>query len=244
MVMLYRYHSSVCLAIEYIRVYEDEVTRYESMLRGVPHTKTLPFGSKWEIVESQFSDSLSDDKLTKATRSRALSEPAIKLETATYLKEFNNIINGSNLHDKDKQDVKLNKLDAPNSQKYAKQNKRRTTHISMELAQYRVNASEMEHRLAEMKLKKNKRTKDDQTPNERSTLNKVPVNKESEPSMSTSLSDSALSTVRTTDTIDEEDDETEGIDTDDYRRPTSSSESCYHTKTGDDNSIYYAKSQL
>ncbi|CAH8876201.1 unnamed protein product [Trichobilharzia szidati] len=245
MVMLYRYHSSVCLAIEYIRVYEDEVTRYESMLRGVPHTKTLPFGSKWEIVDSQFSDSLSDDKLAKATRSRALSEPAIKLDAAAYLKEFSSIINASNLNDKEKQDVMLNKLDRPNSQKYAKQNKRRTTHISMELAQYRVNASEMEHRLAEMKLKKNKRTKDEPAPNERLTLNKVTVNKESEPTtISTSLSDSALSTVRTTDTIDEEDDETEGIDTDDYRRPTSSPESCYYTKTGDDSSIYYTKSQL
>ncbi|CAH8632972.1 unnamed protein product [Heterobilharzia americana] len=77
MVMLYRYHSSVCLAIEYIRVYEDEVTRYESMLRGVPHTKTLPFGSKWEIVEPHLSDSLSDNVMTREFRTRALSEPAI-----------------------------------------------------------------------------------------------------------------------------------------------------------------------
>ncbi|KAA3676662.1 uncharacterized protein DEA37_0010269 [Paragonimus westermani] len=35
MTMLFRYHSSVCLAICSVRIYEDEVTRYESVLRWI-----------------------------------------------------------------------------------------------------------------------------------------------------------------------------------------------------------------
>ncbi|CAH8632957.1 unnamed protein product [Heterobilharzia americana] len=95
-----------------------------------------------------------------------------------------------------------------------------------------------------MKLKKNKRAKDDQTSNEKLTVSKFTVNKEFEPTISTSLSDSALSTIRTTDTIDEEDDETGGIDTDDYPRQTPSPESCYYSKTGDDSNTYHTQSQL
>ncbi|VEL19682.1 unnamed protein product, partial [Protopolystoma xenopodis] len=34
MAILFRYHSSVCLAICFTRLYEDEVSRFESMLRG------------------------------------------------------------------------------------------------------------------------------------------------------------------------------------------------------------------
>ncbi|KAF8569259.1 hypothetical protein P879_00978 [Paragonimus westermani] len=40
MVMLFRYHSSVCLAIAFVRIYEDEVTRYESILRWVKEGTT------------------------------------------------------------------------------------------------------------------------------------------------------------------------------------------------------------
>ncbi|CAH8571033.1 unnamed protein product [Schistosoma turkestanicum] len=259
MVMLYRYHSSVCLAIEYIRVYEDEITRYESMLRGVPHTKLLPFGSKWEITESQHSNYLSPANSLTLPRHRALSEPVVKLNSSTYLKEMHTLDKNnaksssnheilSNLSEKeDKQQImKPDKLEQSKSQKYA-QNKRRTTHISMELAQYRVNASEMEHRLAEMKLKKYKRGKDDHSTNEKLTLGRFNLHKEAEPTMSTSLSDSALSTVRTTDTIneDDEDDATGGIECEDYDRQNSSPESCYCTKTGDSSSaIYLTQSQL
>ncbi|CAH8657250.1 hypothetical protein MS3_00003131 [Schistosoma haematobium] len=261
MVMLYRYHSSVCLAIEYIRVYEDEITRYESMLRGVPHTKLLPFGSKWEVIESQHPNYSLPANLLTAPRTRALSEPVVTLNPSAFLKEVhtldksNTTIHGNhqnisslNEQEEKQQTIKSNKLEQSKSQKYTNQNKRRTTHISMELAQYRVNASEMEHRLAEMKLKKYKRGKDDHSINEKLTLNRFNPHKEAEPTMSTSLSDSALSTVRTTDTINEDDDEddvTGGMECDDYERQNPSPESCYYTKTGDSSSAtYLTQSQL
>ncbi|RTG85522.1 uncharacterized protein DC041_0009304 [Schistosoma bovis] len=261
MVMLYRYHSSVCLAIEYIRVYEDEITRYESMLRGVPHTKLLPFGSKWEVIESQHPNYSLPANLLTVPRTRALSEPVVTLNPSAFLKEVhtldksNSTIHGNhqnisslNEQEEKQQTIKSNKLEQSKSQKYTNQNKRRTTHISMELAQYRVNASEMEHRLAEMKLKKYKRGKDDHSINEKLTLNRFNPHKEAEPTMSTSLSDSALSTVRTTDTINEDDDEddvTGGMECDDYERQNPSPESCYYTKTGDSSSAtYLTQSQL
>ncbi|CAH8642226.1 unnamed protein product [Schistosoma curassoni] len=261
MVMLYRYHSSVCLAIEYIRVYEDEITRYESMLRGVPHTKLLPFGSKWEVIESQHPNYSLPANLLTVPRTRALSEPVVTLNPSAFLKEVhtldksNTTIHGNhqnisslNEQEEKQQTIKSNKLEQSKSQKYTNQNKRRTTHISMELAQYRVNASEMEHRLAEMKLKKYKRGKDDHSINEKLTLNRFNPHKEAEPTMSTSLSDSALSTVRTTDTINEDDDEddvTGGMECDDYERQNPSPESCYYTKTGDSSSAtYLTQSQL
>lgn len=46
MVMLFRYHSSVCLAISFVRIYEDEVTRYESMLRWMKQ------GTSGEILQN------------------------------------------------------------------------------------------------------------------------------------------------------------------------------------------------
>ncbi|KAK4476096.1 hypothetical protein MN116_001318 [Schistosoma mekongi] len=258
MVMLYRYHSSVCLAIEYIRVYEDEITRYESMLRGVGHTKLLPFGSKWEVIESQDSNYYSQTNSLTVPRTRALSEPTVKPNSVTVSKEFhalnknNTKYSGDNLSNVDEKDdkqqiMKSNKLEQSKSNKYNNQNKRRTTHISMELAQYRVNASEMEHRLAEMKLKKYKRGKDDHSINGKLTLNKFSPNKDAELTMSTSLSDSALSTVRTTDTIneDDEDDIIDGVGCDDYTRQNSSYESCHHTKAGGSNTAtYLTQSQL
>ncbi|CAH8666589.1 unnamed protein product [Dicrocoelium dendriticum] len=47
MVMLFRYHSSVCLAISFVRIYEDEVTRYESMLRWMRQ------GESGEILQNK-----------------------------------------------------------------------------------------------------------------------------------------------------------------------------------------------
>ncbi|CAL8089967.1 unnamed protein product [Calicophoron daubneyi] len=55
MVMLFRYHSSVCLAMAFTRIYEDEVTRYELMLRwvkkdtskGFLQTQNTCFGTSW-----------------------------------------------------------------------------------------------------------------------------------------------------------------------------------------------------
>ncbi|TNN05447.1 otopetrin-2-like isoform X1 isoform 2 [Schistosoma japonicum] len=258
MVMLYRYHSSVCLAIEYIRVYEDEITRYESMLRGVGHTKLLPFGSKWEVIESQDSNYYSQTNLLAVPRTRALSEPAVKPNPVTVSKEFHALNknntkyssdNLSNVDEKDdkQQIMRSNKLEHSKPNKYNNQNKRRTTHVSMELAQYRVNASEMKHRLAEMKLKKYKRGKDDHSINGKLTLNKFSPNKDAELTMSASLSDSALSTVRTTDTIneDDEDDITGGVGCDDYTRQDSLCESYHHTKADDSNTTtYLTQSQL
>ncbi|KAF8569261.1 hypothetical protein P879_00980 [Paragonimus westermani] len=130
MVMLFRYHSSVCLAISVVRIYEDEVARYESMLRWVKQGTTREFLQKqsfdfrhiWETGESSLLNTTKDVQLS--------SEDPIE--------------------------GKLTKLDGTPKQITSKSEGhggRRNTEFTLEVARTRLAAIEENHRLTEQKLK-------------------------------------------------------------------------------------------
>ncbi|CAH8666560.1 unnamed protein product [Dicrocoelium dendriticum] len=152
MAMLYRYHSSVCLAISYTRVYEDEVTRYESMLRWVKQGTTNEFlQNQYRNLEntwgSAYDMTLKSSKTkcgqSKSVRPRFSSHPMLRIFTTQT-----NCLSRWGLRSSD-----VVKIHSSQSIKRQEKPVRRDTRINLELARIRVAATEMGHRMLEMKLK-------------------------------------------------------------------------------------------
>ncbi|KAG5442744.1 hypothetical protein CSKR_104256 [Clonorchis sinensis] len=154
MVMLFRYHSSVCLAISFVRTYEDEVTRYESMLRWVKQGTTKDFlqnchyslANTWQEDEHK-----AGQGGIQVGRNRSASHPVT----------VPNRIQVESLSTSDKRsgsdDSSLRPL--PEHLNHTLQNKERTrrdTRINLEMARIRVAASEEGHRMMERKLQQQK----------------------------------------------------------------------------------------
>ncbi|KER20970.1 hypothetical protein T265_10602 [Opisthorchis viverrini] len=154
MVMLFRYHSSVCLAISFVRTYEDEVTRYESMLRWVKQGTTKDFlqNCHYSLVNTwQEDDHKAGQGGIQAGRHRSASHPVT----------VPNRIQVESLSTSDKRsgsdDSSLRPL--PEHLNQTLQNKERTrrdTRINLEMARIRVAASEEGHRMMERKLQQQK----------------------------------------------------------------------------------------
>ncbi|TGZ63402.1 hypothetical protein CRM22_006938 [Opisthorchis felineus] len=154
MVMLFRYHSSVCLAISFVRTYEDEVTRYESMLRWVKQGTTKDFlqNCHYSLANTwQEDDHKAGQGGIQSGRNRSASHPVT----------VPNRIQVESLSTSDKRsgsdDSSLRPL--PEHLNHTLQNKERTrrdTRINLEMARIRVAASEEGHRMMERKLQQQK----------------------------------------------------------------------------------------
>ncbi|TPP43958.1 hypothetical protein FGIG_04231 [Fasciola gigantica] len=164
MVMLFRYHSSVCLAVSFERVYEDEVTRYESMLRWIKqdttkeflHSQKLALEPRWDTELEMPSQISKADSQGPGTRPRASSHPALKC-LSTIDREVSSLGEQSNQNSMemfDRPDPEYNPQDTISS--LYKEQGRRGTRINLEMARIRVAASEFEHRMTEQKLKQQK----------------------------------------------------------------------------------------
>ncbi|KAF6775365.1 hypothetical protein AHF37_04777 [Paragonimus kellicotti] len=135
MVMLFRYHSSVCLAISAVRIYEDEVARYESMLRWVKQGTTREFLQKqsfdfrriWETGESSLPNTTKNVQLSFEDQTEG---------------------NLTNLTSTPKQTINTNE----------RHNGRRDTEFTLEVARTRLAAIEENHRLTQQKLRQQRET--------------------------------------------------------------------------------------
>ncbi|CAH8666583.1 unnamed protein product [Dicrocoelium dendriticum] len=139
MVMLFRYHSSVCLAISFVRIYEDEVTRYESSLRWIKQGTTKDFLQKQRL-------SLADiwgmaDGISQISEVVVPPKPTSDGSETVQSSHFSTTVDG---------DVFKSQEELVRTQERG----RRDTQMNWELAKLRVAKSERGHRMAESKLQK------------------------------------------------------------------------------------------
>lgn len=164
MVMLFRYHSSVCLAISFERIYEDEVTRYESMLRWIKqdttkeflHSQKLALEPRWDTEIEMPSQVSKCESQGQGVRQRAASQPVLKCASVLdrEVSSLGERTNQNSVDRIDHLDVDYNPQETISS--LYKEQGRRGTRINLEMARIRVAASEFEHRMTEQKLKQQK----------------------------------------------------------------------------------------
>ncbi|KAF5403295.1 hypothetical protein PHET_03303 [Paragonimus heterotremus] len=135
MVMLFRYHSSVCLAISVVRIYEDEVARYESMLRWVKQGTTREFLQKQSFDLRRIWET-GDSTLPNTTKEIPLS---FEDPTEGNLNKSNGTFKQTTITDE-------------------RHSGRRNTEFTLEVARTRLAAIEENHRLTEQKLRQQRET--------------------------------------------------------------------------------------
>ncbi|KAF5404167.1 hypothetical protein PHET_02257 [Paragonimus heterotremus] len=144
MVMLFRYHSSVCLAIAFVRIYEDEVTRYESILRWVKEGTTKELLQKRISIlsggESEITPLIVPSVLKQLPGNKTIPSsdlwviaPSLSTLTSVESTAVNNSVEFEDLP------IIVPKV-------------RRNTQTIWEVARNNINARESFHRLTKMKL--------------------------------------------------------------------------------------------
>ncbi|KAA3682010.1 uncharacterized protein DEA37_0000808 [Paragonimus westermani] len=144
MVMLFRYHSSVCLAVAFVRIYEDEVTRYESILRWVKEGTTKELLQKrislLNVGESEITPLIVPFSLKQLSCNKAIPQSdlwVVAPSSSTLTITDSTCVNNS-----------LELEDLPRMVPKA----RRDTRTIWEVARNNISARESFHQLTKMKL--------------------------------------------------------------------------------------------
>ncbi|KAA3673087.1 uncharacterized protein DEA37_0005650 [Paragonimus westermani] len=158
MVMLFRYHSSVCLAISFVRIYEDEVTRYESMLRWLKQGTTRDFLHKLDLhlENSWMANEQGPPKISNSARdqlqpgrTRSISQPILKSQLRSTKEPVNGNGNKTNTSECGREKPREEKRIDPSRT-------RRDTQANFEMALIRVAAREAGHRMTEHRLRQHR----------------------------------------------------------------------------------------
>ncbi|KAF6778337.1 hypothetical protein AHF37_01859 [Paragonimus kellicotti] len=138
MTMLFRYHSSVCLAICSVRIYEDEVTRYECVLRRIKKDTITTF------VQNNLCGPLNLWKLLDGVRQQSRhgffkTQPHLTPICQLAIRKCSSVENIRTSHDMDC--LQTTQVDS-----------RQDTITNLEMARIRVIATEVNHRILGFKL--------------------------------------------------------------------------------------------
>ncbi|KAA3682009.1 uncharacterized protein DEA37_0000799 [Paragonimus westermani] len=158
MTMLYRYHSSVCLAVCAVRIYEDEVERYESMLRWVKQGTIKDFLHKQSTTIRHTCIKAVEGVPLFQSSEAEFPSPARTVYGESPFQPQQSIPKCSGTH---AGCVEGSDIGSQTDLEEFEQNRnrgRRDTTVNMEMARVRVAASEVAHRLIESKLRKHRVT--------------------------------------------------------------------------------------
>ncbi|KAF7262267.1 hypothetical protein EG68_00439 [Paragonimus skrjabini miyazakii] len=158
MTMLYRYHSSVCLAVCAVRIYEDEVERYESMLRWVKQGTIKDFLHKQSInLRHPFIKAVEGVSLLQ---SHDVSVPvhARKMHEESPYEPQQSVPKCGGNHAGYSEGSDIGSQTDLEKFEQNRNRGRRDTTVNMEMARVRVVASEVAHRMIESKLRKHQLT--------------------------------------------------------------------------------------
>ncbi|KAF7262266.1 hypothetical protein EG68_00438 [Paragonimus skrjabini miyazakii] len=167
MVMLFRYHSSVCLAIAFVRIYEDEVTRYESILRWVKEGTTKELLQKRISIlsggESEFAPLIPPSALKQLPSHKTIPSsdlwiiaPSLSTLTSTESTAVSNSVEFEDLP------AIMPKI-------------RRNTQTVWEVARKNISARESFHQLTKMKLIRQQQKKMSTSTNEKNASKELRI---------------------------------------------------------------------
>ncbi|KAF8563546.1 hypothetical protein P879_09705 [Paragonimus westermani] len=140
MTMLFRYHSSVCLAICSVRIYEDEITRYEYVLRWIKKDTTV-------FTQNHLCGPLNFCGLVDGVRQQTWHEFS---QTQSHLKPVSTVCQLAVRRCRSAENIR-GSFNVDYSQVVQDESRRDTT-ANLEMARIRVVATEEDNRLPGFKL--------------------------------------------------------------------------------------------